>query len=401
MGLLFFALFNSILGLSVLFPVLGPLGRSLHLSETEIGLVSTGYALTQLLFAPFWGRLSETRGRKPVLLVGIVGYAIGFALFGASIVLAQHMELSHGLLVGSMVGARMLGGALSSATLPTAQALAADLSDQKSRTAAMGLIGAAFGLAVIFGPGIGAAIAHFFGLLAPVWLSVGLALANAVLVSLRLHEPARKTHAAHGPALWPVAKKVPALLAVSFVATLSSVAMEQTIAFAFQDRLGLTADETPARVGMGLVAYGIVAVFAQGFLVRRYAIAPRTLVLVGLPIAMVGMALLVFVTSFPLLVVALTLQGLGQGLVLPGVTSALSLGASDTEQGAIAGLNASAQGLARLLGPLVGAHLYQLSGALPYELAAALLLSALVFVMLSRDVARTPAPASSAHGAAP
>jgi MFS family permease len=401
MGLLFFALFNSILGLSVLFPVLGPLGRSLHLSETEIGLVSTGYALTQLLFAPLWGRLSETRGRKPVLLAGIVGYAIGFALFGASIVVAQHMELSHGLLVASMIGARVLGGALSSATLPTAQALAADLSDQKSRTAAMGLIGAAFGLAVIFGPGIGAAIAHFFGLLAPVWLSVGLALANAVLVALRLREPARTTRSAHGPALWPVAKKVPALLAVSFVATLSSVAMEQTIAFAFQDRLGLTADQTPARVGIGLVAYGIVAVFAQGFLVRRYAIAPRTLVLVGLPIAMSGMALLVFVTSFPLLVVALTVQGLGQGLVLPGVTSALSLGASDTEQGAIAGLNASAQGLARLLGPLVGAHLYQLSGALPYELAAALLLSALVFVALSKDVARTPAPAPSAHGATP
>jgi MFS family permease len=401
MGLLFFALFNSILGLSVLFPVMGPLGRSLHLSETEIGLVSTGYALTQLLFAPLWGRLSETRGRKPVLLVGIVGYAIGFALFGASIVLAQQMELPHGLLVGSMVGARMLGGALSSATLPTAQALAADLSDQKSRTAAMGLIGAAFGLAVIFGPGIGAGIAHFFGLLAPVWLSVGLALANAVLVALRLHEPARKTHSAHVPALWPVAKKVPALLAVSFVATLSSVAMEQTIAFAFQDRLGLTADQTPARVGMGLVAYGVVAVFAQGFLVRRYTIAPRTLVLVGLPIALLGMALLVFVTSFPMLVVALTVQGLGQGLVLPGVTSALSLGASDTEQGAIAGLNASAQGLARLLGPLVGAHLYQLSGALPYELAAGLLLAALIFVALSKDVARTHAHTPSAHGAAP
>ncbi|MBN8611946.1 MAG: MFS transporter [Deltaproteobacteria bacterium] len=401
MGLLFFALFNSILGLSVLFPVMGPLGRSLHLSETEIGLVSTGYALTQLLFAPLWGRLSETRGRKPVLLVGIVGYAIGFALFGASIVLAQQMELPHGLLVGSMVGARMLGGALSSATLPTAQALAADLSDQKSRTAAMGLIGAAFGLAVIFGPGIGAGIAHFFGLLAPVWLSVGLALANAVLVALRLHEPARKTRSTHVPALWPVAKKVPALLAVSFVATLSSVAMEQTIAFAFQDRLGLTADQTPARVGMGLVAYGIVAVFAQGFLVRRYQIAPRTLVLVGLPIALIGMALLVFVTSFPMLVVALTVQGLGQGLVLPGVTSALSLGASDTEQGAIAGLHASAQGLARLLGPLVGAHLYQLSGALPYELAAGLLLAALIFVALSKDVARTHAHAPSAQGAAP
>jgi MFS family permease len=204
MGLLFFALFNSILGLSVLFPVLGPLGRSLALSETEIGLVSTGYALTQLLFAPYWGRLSETRGRKPVLLVGIVGYAIGFAAFGVAATLGEGGALSHELLVVALVGSRLVGGALSSATLPTAQAYAADLSEAKDRTAAMGIVGAAFGLAIIFGPAIGASIAHFFGLLAPVWLSVALAAANAVLVASILPEPARKNVASHPPALLPV-----------------------------------------------------------------------------------------------------------------------------------------------------------------------------------------------------
>jgi MFS family permease len=396
MGLLFFALFNSILGLSVLFPVLGPLGRSLALSETEIGLVSTGYALTQLLFAPYWGRLSETRGRKPVLLVGIVGYAIGFAAFGVAATLGESGALSHELLVVALVGARLIGGALSSATLPTAQAYAADLSEAKDRTAAMGIVGAAFGLAIIFGPAIGASIAHFYGLLAPVWLSVALAAANAVLVASILPEPRRKNVASHPPALLPVARKVPAVLAVGFVATLSSVAMEQTIAFAFEDRLGLSHDETPMWVGAGLVAYGVVAVFAQGFLVRRYTIAPRTLVLGGLPIAMFGMGLLVFATSFPVLVVALTIQGLGQGLVLPGVTSALSLGVTDGEQGAVAGVNASAQGLARLAGPLVGSRLYEISGALPYEVATALLFAVLAFVLVSRDVARrrqgTPSP---------
>lgn len=395
MGLLFFALFNSILGLSVLFPVLGPLGRSLALSETEIGLVSTGYALTQLLFAPYWGRLSETRGRKPVLLVGIVGYAIGFAAFGVAATLGERGVLSHEVLVVALVGSRLVGGALSSATLPTAQAYAADLSEAKDRTAAMGIVGAAFGLAIIFGPAIGASVAHFFGLLAPVWLSVALAAANAVLVASILPEPVRKNVASHPPALVPVARKVPGVLAVGFVATLSSVAMEQTIAFAFEDRLGLSHEETPMWVGAGLVAYGVVAVFAQGFLVRRYTIAPRTLVLVGLPIAMLGMGLLVFASSFPVLVVALTIQGLGQGLVLPGVTSALSLGVTDGEQGAVAGVNASAQGLARLAGPLVGSKLYEISGALPYEVATALLFGVLAFVLVSRDVARTRESAPS------
>jgi MFS family permease len=396
MGLLFFALFNSILGLSVLFPVLGPLGRSLALSEGEIGLVSTGYALMQLLFAPYWGRLSEMRGRKPVLLLGIVGYAIGFGAFGVSARLGQAGVLPHEVLVVALVGSRIVGGALSSATLPTAQAYAADLSEAKDRTAAMGLVGAAFGLAIIFGPAIGAGVAHFFGFLAPIWLSVALAVTNAALVAKLLPEPARKTVSARAPALLPIARKVPALLAVGFVATLSSVTMEQTIAFAFEDRLGLSHEETPMWVGAGLVVYGVVAVFAQGFLVRRYRFAPRTLVLVGLPISMLGMGMLVFAETFPVLVAALTIQGLGQGLVLPGVTSALSLRVGDGEQGAVAGVNASAQGLARFLGPLVGSQLYQISGVLPYGIATVLLFAVFGFVVVSRDVARTQERAVSA-----
>jgi MFS family permease len=387
MGLLFFSLFNSILGLSVLFPVLGPLGRELGLGEFEIGLVSTGYALTQLLFAPLWGRASETRGRKPILLVGVIGYGLGFAAFGVVAELGARHVLGHGALVSLLVASRVLGGALSSATLPTAQAWAADLSERADRAAAMGIIGAAFGLAVVFGPALGAAVSHFFGLLAPVWLSVGLAVANALLVAVRLREPPKRYVAGEPPALLPVARKVPALLAVAFAATVSSVAMEQTIAFAFQDRLHLEARETPTWVGLGLIAYGIVAVIAQGFIVRRFRIAPRTLMLVGLPIAFAGMLALAFVESYPLLVIALAVQGLGQGLVMPGVTSALSLGVEDSEQGAIAGLNSAAQGLGRLLGPVVGSRLYELSGALPYQVSSALLALVLLFVLGARGVA--------------
>lgn len=396
MGLLFFALFNSILGLSVLFPVMGPLGRSLSLSETEIGLVASGYALTQLLFAPLWGRLSETRGRKPILLVGIVGYAIGFAAFGIAASFGASGALSGAPLVAALLTARLVGGAMSSATLPTAQAIAADLSEEKDRTKAMGLVGAAFGLAVIFGPALGALTSHFAGLLAPVWLSVTLAILNALLVALRLPEPSRKRTKAEPPALLPIARKLPALLAVAFLTTLSSVAMEQTIAFAFQDRLSLTPEETPRWVGMGLVAYGLVVVLAQGYIVRRFNIAPRSLLLLGMPTALVGMAMLTFVSSFEMLVTALTIQGLGQGLILPGVTSGLSLAVSEDEQGAVAGLGSSAQGLARLAGPVVGARLYELGGALPFELASALLVVSFVVLVLSKASPRAaePTPAS-------
>lgn len=125
-GLLFLTLFNSILGLSILFPILGPLGRELGLSEVQVGLFSTGYALMQFLLSPLWGRLSE-RGRKPILLLGILGFAVSFFLFGIFALLGQKGHFPSGLLFSLLLLSRLLGGAFSSATLPTAQAYVADI----------------------------------------------------------------------------------------------------------------------------------------------------------------------------------------------------------------------------------------------------------------------------------
>ena len=80
-GLLFITLFNSILGLSVLFPILAPLGRELGLSELQVGSLSASYALMQVLVSPSWGRLSERIGRKRVLLTGITGFGVSFLCF--------------------------------------------------------------------------------------------------------------------------------------------------------------------------------------------------------------------------------------------------------------------------------------------------------------------------------
>src|ERR1700760_3985825 len=80
-GLLFITLFNSILGLSVLFPILAPLGRELHFTELQITAFSSTYAVMQALMSPYWGRLSERIGRKRVLLTGIFGFGVGFMAF--------------------------------------------------------------------------------------------------------------------------------------------------------------------------------------------------------------------------------------------------------------------------------------------------------------------------------
>jgi MFS family permease len=169
------------------------------------------------------------------------------------------------------------------------------------------------------------------------------------------------------------------------VVSLSSVAMEQTVAFYYQDRLGLQAEQTARTVGIALVFYGAVAVFVQGFLVRRFAWTPASLLRAGLPIALVGFIGLMFAHQFVSLTLSLALQGFGQGLAMPGVSAALSLGAGDDEQGAAAGLNSSAHALGRMLGPVVGTSLYEVRPEYPYAFSGALLLLAIT-ALLSRKI---------------
>ncbi|MEB2321285.1 MAG: MFS transporter [Sorangiineae bacterium] len=384
-SLLFIALFNSILGLSVLFPILAPLGRELGFTELQVGMFSTAYALMQFLISPYWGRKSERIGRKPVMLTGILGFAITFFLFAVAAELGMRGVLPRLTVFALMLVARLLGGTFSSATLPTAQAYVADVTGRADRTSGMAVIGAAFGLGVIFGPGIGAALSHV-SLLAPVYFSSAVALLNALFVWWKLPEPKSHVEAREPTPLSLRDARVWPLLAVGLVATLASVAMEQTIAFYFQDRLHLDAAHTPRPVGEALVAYGLVAVFVQGYLIRRFKWPPLVLLKSGIPIALAGFVAFVFAKGFTGLTIALVLQGLGQGLAMPGVTAALSLAVGDDEQGAVAGLNSSSQAFGRMLGPLVGTGLYELHPEYPYALSAALLAMVLVFLFASRRV---------------
>jgi len=378
LGLLFLTLLNSVLGLSILFPILGPLGRELGLSEVQVGLFSTAYALMQFLLSPYWGRRSE-RGRKPILLLGILGFALSFFLFGLFAFLGQKGLLSPSLLFPLLLLTRLLGGAFSSATLPTAQAYVADVTGRENRTAGMALLGAAFGLAVILGPALGAGLAALFGLLAPVFFSAGLALLNALFVHLVLPE-SRTGAPREVRRLSPLDPRVFPLLLLGFTLNLSGVALEQTVAFYFQDRLGLSGVATAKAVGTALVLYGLVAVFIQGFLVRRLSWPPRTLLLLGIPLGILGFLTLVLAQSFFALTLALALQGAGVALAGPGVTAALSLAVGEGEQGLVAGLNSSAQALGRMLGPLLGTGLYRLAPEAPYLLGAMLLFLTLLFL---------------------
>ncbi|MDX2006973.1 MAG: MFS transporter [Meiothermus sp.] len=388
LGLLFLTLFNSILGLSVLFPIIGPLSRELGFSEFQAGLFSTGYALMQFLLAPYWGRRSETLGRRPILLLGIVGFSVGFFLFALFAWLGFQGALSGLPLFVLMLFSRLLGGAFSSATLPTAQAYLADITPRDRRTQNFALLGAAFGLGVVFGPAIGAALSGL-GLLVPVLFSASLGLLNALFVYYALPESRRAEERPEvaprlswlDPRIWPI-------LLLGFVVQFSSVAMEQTVAFYYQDRLSLNPQQTAQTVGVALVVFGVVAVLIQGFVVRAFKFSPRTLLAIGLPLALLGYVGMVFADSFWTLTLALVLVGAGGAFAGPGTSAAQSLAVSDNEQGAVAGLSSSAQALGRMLGPVLGTTLYGLQPEYPYVFSAALVMVGLVFLVSQRRLGR-------------
>ena len=378
-GLLFLALFTSIVGFSILFPIVAPLSRSLGLSEVEVGWLSTAYSLMQFFGSPYFGRLSERIGRKPVLLMGVFGFAVSFGSFGAIAHLGQLGRLPHGVLIALLIGARVLGGLLSSATLPAAQAYIADITERHERTAGMALVGAAFGLGLIFGPVIGAILSRF-GLLMPIWFAMVVALVNGVFIITSLPEMDRKAvqvteHRAG------VLRRTWSILAVAFVVVLASVAMEQTIAFLYQDTLKLDASHTPRWVGIALGVYGFSAVMAQGFVVRKVWLSPQVLMRVGMLIALFGYGGLIVGQSFGWLTASMAIQGFGYGLTMPGLTALLSVSVTDGEQGEVAGLNSSTQALGRTVGPLIGTSLYRVNMRYPYSLSLVMIVG--VFLVTS------------------
>lgn len=384
---LFLTIFVAMLGLSVLFPIIAPLSRQLGLTETQAGWFSTAYSVMQFVMSPIWGARSERVGRKPVLLLGLVGFSLSFGLFALFASLGLRGALGGMTLFLLLVGARVVGGALSSATLPTAQAAMADLSDRGGRAAAMGLIGAAFGLGVVFGPALGAALSHF-GLTVPVYFSAGLGLVTALAAYFVLPETRRAEHheASQGRS-WALLKQGPILLflVVSALYTLASVGMEQTIGFYVQDTLRLNPDATARTVGVMLTIFGFLSAAVQGGAIRPLSkkLAPSALIPIGLLIMGLGMLLLPGAHAFWTITGALALIGIGSAVLGPSLSAGLSLAVGERNQGQVAGLNSSALALGRMTGPLIATGLYQrVSHGAPYLLSGGILLALLLVSLL-------------------
>ena len=365
--IIFVTVFIDLLGFGIIIPLLPFYAESFHASAFAIGLLGTSFSLMQFIFSPIWGRWSDRVGRKPIILVGLMGSCLSYLGLALSTSLAM------------LFIARIVGG-IAGAHIPTAQAYIADVTTPENRARGMGMVGAAFGLGFIFGPAIGGVLTRF-GPATPMWFASALCLSNFIaalflLPESRTVDASTKSlgrmeafrHAATQPTLL-------LLLSLFFLVTLAFSGFEATFAIFSEAKFGFTA----STIGFVFAFIGVVLATVQGVLVGRVVkvISERRLIPLAIFAIALGIGLIPYVWNVPTLLVALGVLAIGMGFNNPSLTSMVSRLADPNDQGGILGLASSLGSLGRVVGPALGGYLYDAYGmTTPYLTAAALMLFA-------------------------
>jgi len=350
---LFFTVFIDLIGFGIVLPLLPSYAARLQVDDVGIGFVVASFSLMQFLLAPWWGRLSDRVGRRPVILVGLAGSALSYLLFAY----AGNFWI--------LLLSRVIAGGMG-ATVNVAQAYLADVTPPERRAKAMGLIGAAFGLGFVVGPAIGGLTSRL-GDAVPGLVAAGLSLANLTLAWFRLpetrvHQP-RET-ATSGAIHW---RMLVAPYAVLLLSTIAFTVMYVVFPLYVERTLGYDRHQTAYL----FVLLGLVTAVVQGGLVGRLVqwFGERRLMEAGCLLVAAGLASLPLTTGggqahrgVALLGVMLLL-GLGTGVISPSTTGYISRIASDSEQGRALGLLTSVSAIARIVGPLLAGALNQVMGS--------------------------------------
>ena len=383
LGLLFLAVLVDLIGFGIVLPLLPLYAEGFGASGLQVGLLVAVYSLVQLGMAPLWGRLSDRIGRRPVLVLGLLGSSAAYVVFAQADSLAV------------LFASRIVGG-IGGSTIPVAQAYIADATPPSRRTGNMGLIGAAFGLGFVIGPALGAFLAGASpgSPAAPGYVAAVLCLANALAALLWLPESRVPGKDAPTPrfavraALREAAasRQIRLVLGGYLCITMAFSALQPTLSLLALERFGMGARQA----GLLFALLGVVSAIVQGGLVRR--IAPRTgerRLLLGsaLPFAL-GLLAVGWSPTPSVLLAGLALVGIGYGGAIPSVLGLLSRAAHPERQGAVLGVGQSVGSLARVLGPTLAGRLFDVRLGLPYLAGAALVLAgALVSARLAQPKA--------------
>lgn len=344
-GIIFLTVFISMVGFGIVIPVLPVYAKSepFMLSPSSLGWLVGIFSLVQLFAAPLFGKLSDRIGRKPVLLVSVIGTAIGFFVIGQA-------DAAWMLFLG-----RIIDGA-SGGNIATAQACIADVTAPERRSRAMGIIGAAFGLGFIMGPALGGILASYSHA-APFYCAGALSILNAILIWVRLPEtyPAEKRGS---PADKATLGEVFAGGRGGFIFLLLVASLLSTTGFAFIHVLfalfcGDHFQWTLRDTSYAFAYVGVLAVFVQGGLLRRLLQRniEKQLAMFGALSLALSLYWLPRVSGVPAFLGSCALMAVGNGLLTPTLSGMASRYVHGRAQGRLMGLMTSAGSMGRFLGP--------------------------------------------------
>ncbi len=381
-AILFTTILIDFVGFSILIPVLPIYAQTLGASETEIGLMLALYSLGLVLFLPVWGWISDRVGRRPVLLVCLLGTALSFAWLALADTIWE------------IYAARALGGFFG-ASIGTAQAYMTDITDESERAHGMGLIGAAFGIGFVLGNLLGGSLQAIRPGL-PFYATAGAALASFALAIFFLHE---SRAAGRGPVSWARLRRslVPAPILVIAAAHDNRTRLYLYLFFhiflcfsTLEAMFALYAHQSFGwnewNVGLFMAYVGTVMGLVQGVGIRRLTLrySEATLVRAGLTLTGTGMVALPFATSLATLGLVTTALAVGNGIAFPAFTSLFTKVCGADEAGEALGQSQAMAQTGRTLGALgAGWVLERISPGAPFVLGGLGMLGALAIFLIA------------------
>lgn len=362
MLIIFLVVVIDLIGFGMIIPLLPFYAEYYEASPAVVGLLMATYSSTQFLAAPFWGRLSDRIGRRPVLLVSLAGAALAYVWLG----FAESLWV--------LFAARAASGAMAG-NISAAYAYIADITTPANRAKGMGVIGAAFGLGFIAGPAIGGILAGADPVHAdfqtPAFAAAGLSFLALVLALIRLEEslsPEIRASAAsnlpgtgRGKSIAILRRpRVGLMLLLSFLVIFAFAGMEATFAMWSRRQFGWG----PEQNGYLFAFIGLLSATVQGVMIGHLAqrFGEARLIRQGVVALACGIALIPFSDGLPLLLTAMLILAYGFSVVTPSLNSLISQQVGEGEQGEILGITRSVTILARVIGPAWAGLLFSTLG---------------------------------------
>ena len=366
---IFLTVFIDLLGFGLIIPLLPTFSiEVLHLNEFYIGLLVGIFSLMQFLFTPVWGSLSDRYGRKPIIVMSLIGSVVSNLLLAfvfSEIILSAVLFIT----------ARAFAG-IFAANISAAQAVISDITSPEDRTKGIGLISAAFGLGFVFGPAIGGVLSQNFGYSFPVYISAALSLVAVLLavfvlketlpkeIQLRNRNKKSSTNPLNIKLFIKTLKdqSIGKYIIIFFVAVFSFSNIFGTIQLFAERKDGLNLNQ--AEIGYVFSFMGLVGAVVQIFLIKifKQRFGEVNSLVLGCFLAIFGLGMIGFSESVPFLLITLGILALGNGMNSTIAISLLSQNVNQEEQGTVLGINQSLGSLARFLGPVWGGFVYQFLG---------------------------------------